>query len=58
MKKKNPQHKIKVIFKCAEGVSEKEMQRRLNRAYDILFDAVAKARMAKGTSPNSESKTV
>ena len=38
------QKKIEIAYKQAEGISEEEMQRRLNTAFDILFDEVVKSK--------------
>ncbi len=42
MKRKVKQNKLKVkiVFKKVEGVSESEIQRRWDKAFDILFGEV------------------
>jgi len=41
-KRKTKPKELKLIFKQAEGVSEEEMQQRLNAIFDILLNGVAK----------------
>lgn len=36
---------LKLVYKQAEGISEEEMQRRLNAVFDILLDEVAKRKI-------------
>ncbi|MEK7227705.1 MAG: hypothetical protein AAB641_02325 [Patescibacteria group bacterium] len=40
MKKKKPN--LRVAYKVAEGVSKEEAERRVNRAFDILFDEISR----------------
>ncbi len=47
MKRRVKEKKIKVVWKRVEGVSEEEVQRRLDRAYDILFTAVLEEQKKK-----------
>ena len=44
MKKKckNGQEKLKITFKQAKGVSEEEIQQKLNAVFDILFNEMVK----------------
>jgi len=39
---KKEETKLNIVFKEAKGVSEEEMQRRMNTAFDILFDGLTK----------------
>ena len=41
-KREKEKGKLKLVFKQTEGISEEERQRRVHRAYDILFNEVAK----------------
>ena len=36
------ERKLKIVYKQATDLSEKEMQQRLDNAFDILFDEVLK----------------
>ncbi len=42
MKRKSKAQKIKITYTVAEDIPEEERERRLDAAFDILFDAVAK----------------
>ena len=44
MNGKIKENKLKVAWKRANGVSEEEVKRRLDRAFDILFSEVDKKR--------------
>jgi len=44
MKKKQPENKMKVTYKQANNLSKEEAQLAVDRAYDILFEAVLKHR--------------
>ena len=40
--KKREQNKLKVVYHQVEGLSEEEIQRRLARAFDVLFTETLK----------------
>lgn len=44
MKRKLKEKKIEVVYKYMEGLSEEEAQRRVNGAFDILFNEVERRR--------------
>ena len=46
MRKKHKENKIKVTYEVAD-IPEEERERRIARAFDILFEAVLKARLKK-----------
>jgi hypothetical protein len=43
-KRRKKETKLNIVFKQAEGISEEEMQRRLDAAFDLLFNEVAQSK--------------
>jgi hypothetical protein len=47
MKRKTKEKKLKVIYKQADNISEEETLRRLDKAFDVLFNEVLRRRREK-----------
>lgn len=52
MKKKK--QNLRVTYKIAEGISKEEAERRVNRAFSVLFDEVDR-RLKNSKNPTSDS---